>query len=102
MFIVCKWAAKLRQNLIFLEQPQSGLLITGNPGTGPLKPKVASKNPWMGDYIQKRDLDEGFNLVHVTTIVIGENINKMDLLVTKEMVQNIGHFRYFVFLSCTC
>ena len=43
--------------------------------TGPLKPKVAPKNPYMGDYMQKKDLDEGFNLVYVATIFIGGNIN---------------------------
>ena len=29
---------------------------------GPLKPNVASENPWMGDWMLKKDLDEGFNL----------------------------------------
>ena len=43
--------------------------------TGPLKPKVASENPWMEDYMQKKDLDKGFNLVYVETIFIGGNIN---------------------------
>ena len=32
--------------------------------TGPFKAKVALKNLWMGDYMQKKDLDEGFNLVY--------------------------------------
>ena len=43
--------------------------------TGPLKPHVASKNPWMGDYKQKKGFDEGFNLVYVATIFIGGNID---------------------------
>ena len=38
--------------------------------TGPLMLKVASKNPWVGDYMQKKDLEEGFNLVYVVTILI--------------------------------
>ena len=46
-----------------------------NPLTGPLKPKVASKNPWMGDYIQKKDLDKGFILAYVATIFIEGNID---------------------------
>ena len=44
-------------------------------GTGPLKPNVASKNPWMGEYMQKKGLDKGFNLVYVATIFIGGNID---------------------------
>ena len=45
------------------------------PFTGPLKPNVASKNPWMGDYMQEKGLDEGFDLVYVAPIFIGGNIN---------------------------
>ena len=32
----------------------------------------------MGDYMQKKDLDEGFNLVYLARIFIGGNINYMD------------------------
>ena len=53
----------------------------------------------MGDYMQKKGLDEGFNFVYVATIFIGGNINKWVLLFTMGMVQNICHFGYFVFLS---
>ena len=41
----------------------------------PLKSNVASKNPWMGDYMQKKELDGGFNLVYVATVFIGGNSN---------------------------
>ena len=45
--------------------------------TGPLKLKVASKNTWMVDYMQKKGLEKGFNLVYVAPILVGGNINKM-------------------------
>ena len=53
----------------------SNLIQCWSVPTGPLKLKVASKNPWIGDYMQKKGLDEGFNLVYVATIFIGGNIN---------------------------
>ena len=49
--------------------------IIGDIGTGPLKLNLASKNPLMVDYMQKKDLDEGFNLVYVAKIFIGGNSN---------------------------
>ena len=34
-----------------------------------------SKNTWMVDYMQKKGLEKGFNLVYVATVLIGVNIN---------------------------
>ena len=50
-------------------------VLTPGSYTGPLKPKVASKNPWMKDYIQKKDFDKDFRLVYVATIFFEGNIN---------------------------
>ena len=38
--------------------------------TVPLKPKRATKKPRMGDYVQKKGLDEGFNLLLVAAIFL--------------------------------
>ena len=37
------------------------LSSTGDLHNGPLKPIAASKNPWMGDYMQNKGLDKDFN-----------------------------------------
>ena len=60
--------------------------------TGPLKPKVASKNPWMGDYMQKEVLDKGFNLVMWRQCSLEETSIKWILLFTIGIVQNICNF----------
>ena len=63
--------------LVKILQPTSNIRLTG-PGTlitGPFKPNVALKKPRMGDYMQNKVLDEGFNLVYVVTIFIGGNTN---------------------------
>ena len=68
--------------------------------TGPLKPKVVSKNPWMGDYMQKKWLNKGFNLVGMCQQYSWEetSINSV-LLFTIGIVQNICHFGLIVILS---
>ena len=38
--------------------------------TGSLKPKVASKNPRMGDYVQKKGFGKGFYLIYMATIFL--------------------------------
>ena len=35
-----------------------------------LKPKVATRNPRLEDYNQKKGLNKGFNFIHVATIFL--------------------------------
>ena len=44
------------------------IIVIETPFTAFLKPKVASKNPWMGEYMQKKGFGKGFDLVNVATI----------------------------------
>ena len=46
------------------------------PHTALLKPKYVPKNPRMGDYVQKKGLGQGFNLIYVSAICLGGNLNK--------------------------
>ena len=74
-------------NMKYWEATNPNFLLLENSGimpmqcTGPLNPKVASKNPWMWDYMQKKGLDKGLNLVYVATIFIGGNINLMSFTI---------------------
>ena len=42
---------------------------------GPQKPKYARTNRQIVDYVQKKGLDKGFNLIYVATIFLGGIIN---------------------------
>ena len=53
----------------------------------------------MGDYIQKKGLDEGFNLIYVSAICLGGNLNKKSFSFCNGNSQDYFHFGYIVFLS---
>ena len=86
IFIVCKWAAKLRQNSIFLEKHQPGLLITGHPGGVNKYEQFFWTPAYICDLGQQGDLYTKTNLEHQSS----ENFNIM------MWIQDLPHPRWFV------
>ena len=71
------------------------------PITDLLKPKYTPKNPRMGDCVQKKGFGQGLNLIYVSSVCLGGNLNKKSvILFAMEKVMTICHFGYIVFLSC--
>ena len=53
----------------------------------------------MGDYVQKKGLGQGFNMIYVSAICLGGNLNKKSFYFCNGNSQDYFHFGYIVFLS---